>query len=329
MGELRVGLIGCGGMGATVARHCQSVEGARIAAVHDPNDEAAAKLARQFEATKYGSHTQLLNEVDAVIVATPNDLHAPLTIEAAQAGKHIFCEKPMALSVEDCDAMIAAADRAGVKLMVGQVLRLIGPVWKSRAIIASGELGSPFAISVTRVACPDVIKAGWRVDKKQTGGVLYEIHVHELDFMRYVMGEAKSVYASIGHFTTCPVEYEDLAFVQIRYSNGGIGTLHCGLSCSTRTYNMMIQCEKGTLFNEGYVGPITYSRFGEDAICIKPDEIDKEDPYREEVRSWVEAITRGTEMIFDGSDGRAAIELAQAAYRSAETGDVVHLPPRP
>lgn len=326
MGNFKVGLIGCGGMGTCLAKACNALDNADLAAVYDANDAAAGKLAEDLGARKYTSYDELMDNVDGVIIATPNDSHAPLTIEAAEKGKHVFCEKPMSLSVDDCDAMICAADQAGVKLMVGQVLRLIGPFWKSAQVIESGEIGRPFAMAVTRLAGIQLFADGWRATRKQCGGVLYEVHVHELDFMRRIMGEATSVFASTGHFTSAKAEYEDVAFVQMRYKSGGIGTLHCGISSSIDRYEMMIQCEEGTLTNGGFSGPIQYSRFGQEISSIELSDIQKENPHQEEIRAWVDAATKDTPMPFDGRDGRAAVELCEAAYRSAFIGDVVHLP---
>ena len=324
---LKVGLIGCGGMGMNLARHCHLLDESKISAVFDIDPAASSRAAQEFGAKEYGSYRRLLDgDVDAVIVATPNDSHAKITIDAAQRGKHVFCEKPMALKLADCRAMIRAADEAGVKLMVGQVLRLFPVFWQTKQIVASGKLGEPFAMSVTRLGGPDALAKGWRATKKQSGGYLYEINVHEIDFMRHVMGEAKSVYASVGHFTDSPVEFEDVAFVQIRYAGGGIGTLHCGGSSSIGKCEMMVQCKKGTLVNGGFGGPVRYARFGEEPVTIEASQIQKEDPYREEVRSWVEAVTKDAPMLFDGRDGAAAIEIVDAAYRSARTGRAVSLP---
>lgn len=328
-GKLRVGLVGCGGMGTALARHCNSLEDAVVTGVYDPDASAAARVAEEFGAKVYSSCSRLLRgAVDAVIVATPNDLHAPITIEAARRGKHVFCEKPMAMSVADCDAMIEAAEEAGIKLMVGQVLRLFPVFWKTREIAVSGEIGSPFLISVVRLGPIHGLARGWRATKKHSGGVLFEIHVHELDFMRWVMGEAESVYASTGHFTPAQIEFEDTAVVHIRYKSGGIGILHCGTSSAMNRNAMMVQCSEGTLTNGGFGGPIEYARFGEQPRVIEQREIQKEEPYHEEVRSWVDAITKDTPMVFDGHDGRAAIELVEAAYRSAASGKPVRLPLR-
>lgn len=124
MAELRIGLIGCGGMGTHLVHQCATIPNVKITAACDIVQERADKLAEELSARSFYEHTTLLQngEVDAVIVATPNDSHSPITVDCARAGKHIFCEKPMSLRVEDCDAMISAAESAGVKLMVGHVL---------------------------------------------------------------------------------------------------------------------------------------------------------------------------------------------------------------
>ncbi len=321
---LKVGLIGCGGMGTNLARHCHSLPNSKITAVHDMKTEALERAAAEFDAQAYTSFRKLIgSDLDAMIVATPNDSHAPIAIAAANAGKHVFCEKPMALRVSDCRAMIEAAEKAGVKLMVGHVLRLIPVFWNTKHIIDSGILGKPFAITVTRLGGLDTLATGWRATIKHSGGYLYEINVHELDYMRFVMGEPETVFASMGHFTASPVEFEDVAFVQIRYANGSIGTLHCGGSSSIKKYEMMIQCTEGTITNGGFAGPIRYARFGEEPTVIQASEITKEDPYREEIRCWVDAITNNASLPFDGYDGMAAVQTAAAAYRSARLNRVV------
>jgi len=330
---VRVGLIGCGGMGTHVARECHHLDSAEVVALFDPDAEAVERAAEAIAGeeggglARAGSVSELIGgDLDGVIVATPNDLHPEITIEAARAGKHIFCEKPMALSVRDCDRMIEAADNAGVKLMVGQVLRLIGPFWKTCQIVGSGELGSPRAMAVTRIGSVGGFAHGWRASKRQCGGILYEVHVHELDFMRQIMGEARSVFAKTGNFSGAPIDYEDTAFVQLEYENGGVGFLYGGIGSSIRAYDVTIQCERGALMSGGFGGQIRYAAGDAEPTVIDPASIEKEEPYREEVRSWVDAITQGTPMIFDGHDGRAAIALAEAAYLSAETGEPVDIP---
>lgn len=329
MKKLKVGLVGCGGMGSNLARKCSELENAALTAVCDTNKESAEALASELGAAAYTDYSRMLDSgIGGVIIATPNDLHLSMALAAAEKKIHIFCEKPMAMSVADCKAMIAASRKARVKLMVGQVLRLINVFWKANEIIKSGALGKPFAMSVVRISKPHGLKADWRITKKHAGGILFEVNVHELDFMRVIMGEAESVYANMGHYTESHVEYEDYAATQIKFRNGGIGILQSGTSAVVPQGGMVIHCDQGTMTIRVGGDAVRYTVGGSEEVVIESSAIEKEDPYREEVRSWVDAVTKRTPMVFDGYDGMAAVELAEAAYRSASTGRPVKLPLR-
>lgn len=222
--------------------------------------------------------------------------------------------------------MISAAESAGVKLMVGHVLRLYPSFWKVKQIISSGELGKPFAISFSRTGYGTHFFTDWRCKIKTSGGIIFEVNAHELDFMRHIMGEASEAYAQMGNFRTPQVEYEDLSFVVVKFQNGGIGTLQSSIADSLGEYRNSIFCSEGTLANGGFGGQIRYSRFEGEAVTIEIGEIEKPEPYLDELTSFISSIVSGSEMVFDGRDGRAAVELAVAAYRSAETGTPVKLP---
>src|SRR5512140_569179 len=148
---LRFGLIGCGPMGRELAKSVQQIPEAKVVVVADPVEEARQQAMQDSDVPGLADAAEVLarREVEAVIIATPNYLHKEHTLAAAAAGKHIFCEKPMALSVADCDEMIAAADRAGVKLMVGQVLRLLFPFARVAELARESELGAPVAVDIT------------------------------------------------------------------------------------------------------------------------------------------------------------------------------------
>jgi UDP-N-acetylglucosamine 3-dehydrogenase len=327
MKKLRVGLVGCGGMGMNLGRRSREIENLDLVAVCDADREAAEKAADELGAKAFTDYATLLDtDIEAVIIATPNNLHAPMTISAAEKGKHIFSEKPMALRLADCKAMVAAARKARVKLAVGQVLRLMPVYWKAAQIIKSGQFGSPFAISVTRVGKPGGLKQDWRTTKQQGTGILFEVNVHELDYMRHIMGEAATVYATMGHFTDSPVEYEDYAATHIRFRNGGIGLLQSGTSAAAPQHGMIVYCERGTVAISG--GGVRYTPAGGQEVVIEADSIEKEDAIRHEVGSWVNWILKRTPPAVYWKDGMAAVELAEAAYRSAASGKPVKLPLR-
>lgn len=326
MKELRIALIGCGGMGMRLGRSLNALEGARIAVCCDIDVNRAKAATAELGADDrvYDYLMALQNKsIDAVIIATPNHLHAPMAINAAHAGKHVYTEKPMALSVADCDAMIAAAKKAGVKLMVGQVLRYIGQFAKAKQIIDTGELGKPFVVDIDRVN-QEADREAWRRTKAETGGMLCEVHVHELDFMAYILGEPVSAYAQSGHFGDNPYDFDDELLAIYRFRNGGISSLHASFCSSIDRYHGKILCEKGAIFFGHVPGEVIIKR-----ADSEPEPLDISDvpqPHERELGEFLEAIRTDSEPKITGADGRRAIGMAQAAYLSAETGKVVNLP---
>lgn len=327
MSKLGIGVIGCGGLGTRLAMHANTIDGARVLAGADPATEQRRRFAEEFGVPTYRHHRELLarEDIGAVMVVTPNNTHMPITLDALRAGKHVFCEKPMGLNVAQCDRMIAEAERAGLKLMVGQVLRLFPVFGKIKDIIGSGVIGEPFAIFTARTQQAGPLARGWRRSKRSTGGLLLEINAHELDYMRYLMGEVECVSAQVGRFLDTEIEYEDLAFVELKFRNGGIGVLYSGLVAGSGEYRGVVHCKRGTLTHGGFKGPISYTQFDGEPVVIAQEDIECEDPYRHELRSFVESILTGSPMVFDGRDGRAAVAIAQAAYLSAKRGRAVRL----
>ena len=328
MAKLGIGVIGCGGLAMSLAKHLTTIEDVKLITGADPSTERRKIFGAEFGVSVYSHHRRVLSQpdVDAVLVVTPNDSHARIAIEALETGKHVFCEKPMAMNVAQCDRMLAAAERAGLKLMVGQVLRLFPIFAKVKEIIQSGVLGNPFGMFTIRSSFGGGFLGTWRQYKRKVGGMLLEINAHELDYMRHIMGEVESVSAQMGHFLDNDLEYEDLAFVELKFRNGGIGALYTSLSSAIGDYSGVIQCKEGTLTHGGFSRDITYAKFGQEPTVLARSDIQTEDPYRYELRSFVESVLNGAPMVFDGHDGRAAVEIAAAAYLSAKRGRPVSLP---
>jgi len=324
--RIQVALIGCGGMGTKLGQSLGELGTARIAVCCDIDEARLSAASEAFSPdralTDY--HEALDNPaVDAVIIATPNYLHASMAVDAAHAGKHIFTEKPMALCVADCDAMIAAARQAGVKLMVGQVLRYIGNFAKAKQIIDSGELGKPFAIEVDRINNSPG-RGDWRTSKAKTGGMLPEVNVHELDFMAYVLGEPVSVYAQSGHFGANAYDFDDELFAIVRFEGGGIGSLHASFCAKIGRYHTKILCENGAIFFGHAPGEAIIQRASGEPETL--DSSDVPDPHQRELGEFLDAIRTGAEPKIPGEQGRRAIGMCEGADISAGTGQVVRLP---
>ncbi|HUS80679.1 MAG TPA: Gfo/Idh/MocA family oxidoreductase [Armatimonadota bacterium] len=334
MDDLLVGLIGAGNMGKGLAGAVAPVEGARLAAVADVADGAAAAAAADLGEgiDAYTDPGDLLarQDIGAVLVAVPNWLHPEAVKQAAAAGKHIFCEKPMALTAADARSMIAACEAAGVKLMIGQVLRYNTPfVWIIERV-RSGEFGEPCAMQVTRVGGPwgGRYATTWRMEKAKTGGPLFEISAHEIDFIRQVLGEAESVHALKANFINPEVDYEDYATVAMAFERGRKATLlsgHCGYLTS---YDGKVYCTEGTVVFSHSTRQVMSAVKGGEQRTMTYEEVGagREPGVRREVREFIEAVLNDTDVTIPGEQGLRNTEIAQAAEISATDSRVVELP---
>lgn len=327
MDRLGIGLIGCGVMGRSLGKQLLEIEAARLVGVADPNPEAAGQASEELGAPGLPDAGALLAlpEVDAVVIASPGFLHRELTELAASRGKHVFVEKPMATNSADCDAMIQAAERAGVTLMVGQVLRYYPPWWQIIERVRAGEIGRPLGIDVTRIGggYGGVWAQSWRHSREKSGGVLMEVNAHEFDFMRQVCGEVERVYAEAEHFGDDPSDFPNLLFVSLRFQSGAVGLLHSSQVSAVGESSGKVQGSEGAIaynsaFGEG--GEIRWARHGEKATVIPFRDIQIENPVRKELRLFVEAVRDGAPSPIPGSEGRANVAVAEAAYESAERG---------
>jgi len=227
--QIRVGLIGCGNIGAgghlpTYAR----VPEAELVAVCDAVGELAHAAAERSGAMAYADFRQLLEreDVEMVDLCVPTYLHAQLAVEAMQAGKHVFCEKPMAHTLEAADAMIEAAQANGVKLMIGQVRRFDHRYASIKAQIDAGKVGRPVFIRRAERQFLPFPPEAWQWDPQRGGGVILDIGVHAADLFRWFFGqEAVEVYAvarSAREAARTAASY-DHAMITCKFDGGGVG----------------------------------------------------------------------------------------------------------
>lgn len=328
---MEVGLIGCGGMGMSLAKALNATGAARIAAVADVDAARARASAEELGAQSYEDHRAMLAaaEVGAVIVASPPFLHRPLTEAALAAGRHVFVEKPMAVTLADCDAMLRAAAAAGRALMVGQVLRYY-PTWRFvLERVAAGAIGRPIGARVTRIGGGfGSYSVPWRMEKAKSGGMLMEVNAHEIDFLCEVLGEPRRVYGALGQFLDARIDYPNLAFVSIHFVSGALGLLHASQVSAIGDLSGIIEGEAGSIAYRGGFGAdsqILEARHGDKATVTRVGDLEYEPPVQAELRAFVEAIAAGAPPPVPGTEGRRAVAVAVAAYRSAEEGRAVDL----
>lgn len=187
---VRYGIIGAGYFGREFARILKDTPGAQLVGVYSPADAGA--LAAEARCEVASTPEELLSQIDAVIIASPNNAHRDYALAAAERGVAVFCEKPIALSYSDCDAMVSACEEAGVPFLAGHVMHFMDGVRRAAALIADGAIGDLVIGRAVRTGWEDGTAApGWKKTRESSGGHLFH-HIHELDVLQHLMGNAET-----------------------------------------------------------------------------------------------------------------------------------------
>jgi predicted dehydrogenase len=256
------------------------------------------------------------DDVDAVAVCTPNALHAPVAIAAAEAGKHVLVEKPMGRTVAEAAAMMDAARSAGVILVPAHNARFAPPVAAARAVVASGRLGRITGFRI-RFAHPGPkawsADASWFTDPEVAGGgALLDLGVHAADVARFVLGEDIAEVAALCG-PVAPAGVEEEAVVVARTASGAIGTLHVSWREVAGTdHALSLSGSEGSFQFDVRTPPVIRTAAGEEAVPLP-------EPVPEPYAGFVHAV-EGAEPPVTAADGLAAVAVVEAAYRSARSG---------
>ena len=195
---VRVGLAGLGFMGGTHAQCYAALPNAKLVAVADPEPDRRKHFADTYGCKAFPSVEELVaSDIDMVDVCMPTYLHEQAVTTAAAAKKHVLCEKPMALTAADCDAMIAAVKRAGVHFLVGHVIRFWPEYAAIKRILDSGRYGKVRWASAVRLSPPPTWAwKGWLTDPTLSGGAVLDLHIHDLDCLAWILGMPKTISAA-------------------------------------------------------------------------------------------------------------------------------------
>jgi len=336
---IRVALIGCGNIGA--GGHLPAyarIPEAELVAVCDIVESLAHAAAARSGAMPYTDYRQLLEreDINMVDICVPTYLHAHMAIEAMEMGKHVLCEKPMAHTLEASDAMIEAARKAGVKLMIGQVRRFDHRYSSIKGQLDMGKIGRPLFVRRAERQFLPFPPDAWQWDSARGGGVILDIGVHATDLFRwYLRQEAVEVYAVAKSVRKAAREAGsyDHAMITCRFNEGGIGFVEASWAYP--------QGFGGTLYAQldivGTGGKIQYADKDTNPMLVYTTEKGHELPryfrfmstteyaFEEEIRHFVRCVIEDKEPRISPYDARAALEMALAAQRSARTGKPVLL----
>ena len=330
---LRIGIIGAGRIGRV---HAESIAfrlpQARAIAITDANRASAEEVAALYGIpTVAASSAELLAnpDIDAVLICSSTDTHAQLIVDAASAGKHIFCEKPIALELNDIDRALAAVEKAGVKLQIGFNRRFDANFARVQAAVASGEIGTPSLMHIiSRDPAPPPIEY-----VKVSGGMFRDMTIHDFDMARFLIGdEVESIYAA-GSVRVDPAIGEagdiDTALLVLHFRNGVIGTIDNSRK-AVYGYDQRVEVL-------GSAGKIAAENcYPNQAVVSSATNVYRDLPlnffmdryaasFTSELSSFVQAIQEDTPTPVNGHDGRMPVVMAMAARRSLAEGRPVKL----
>jgi predicted dehydrogenase len=326
MNRWKIGIIGLANFShaKSYMRYMSAMPEVELVGIAERNKELAAPFIDSCRLPYYENYHDLLAQnIDAVIVCSENVFHAEMCIEAARAGKHILCEKPLGVTVPQMRKTIAAAAKAQVKLMTMLPSRYSASVWKAKKAIDSGEIGELVAINGSnRGKSP----SGWYTDKElSAGGAIIDHTVHIAGIMNFLTGaRIKEVYAQSGTFFG-DKEVEDAGIIHATFDNGVIATLDPSWSrCKSYPIGvdvtMHIVGTKGAILLDNY--NTRNELYSDDAMRTRWNYFGDNNP-EYLIRDFIASLKEDKEVRSTGEDGLYASAVALAAYRSIELGEPV------
>ncbi|MEA3400265.1 MAG: Gfo/Idh/MocA family oxidoreductase [Armatimonadota bacterium] len=317
--QIGMGVIGCGGIAGAHLPAYEAVDELRTVAVCDIDEEAARRAAEAHDVPAvYTDWGDLLGDeaVDAVSVLLPHHLHRDAAVAAAEAGKHVLCEKPMAVSLQEADDMIAAAEAAGVVLMIAQILRFRQANIRARELIGEGAVGEVRNVLRRRLGRSEGFRSEWARRPEEAGGwVLYGYGSHEVDMILWLtQAGATDVYAQARRNNPYWNDIDELT-VQMALGDGAMATYQHSLNTPFGAWGCMI------------IGTEAAMLVGSEQIQVDGESIDvpldSTAAWRAQVGEFARAVLEGGEPEASGRDVRRTMAALEAARLSIRDGVVV------
>jgi UDP-N-acetylglucosamine 3-dehydrogenase len=319
----QIGIIGAGGMGATHARAWARLPEVKITGIVDTNLAKAQALAEKYQTAAYDSIEAMLSDkslaIDCLSVCTPTYLHREHTEKALAAGCDVFCEKPLALSVSDCDAMIAAAEKAKKSLGVGQVVRFFPEFASAKRLVDSGAVGKPAVVRTRRGGGFPRCDTDWFNDASKSGGIIFDLAIHDIDWLLWTFGPIMRVYAK--GITLENRDFCDYALLTFRHESGAVSHTEVTWADPKGGNNRFeIAGDAGLLSYESLKARTLHFRT-ETRVSSSGPLNENEDPYHRQI----EAFHQKSPLSVLATEARAAVRVAEAAHESLKTGRAITL----
>ncbi|GAA1488819.1 Gfo/Idh/MocA family protein [Brachybacterium sacelli] len=323
---VRIGIIGGGGIAnAHLKGYAQIPDRVTIAAIADASEETLAARVEETGATGYSDFTEMVKDpnVDAVDICLPHHLHTPAIVAAAEAGKHILCEKPLCLTPEEATTVSKVIEKSGVTLMCAHNQLFMPAVAKAKEVIDSGALGQVYEVRTTDSFFNDFDpeSMGWRgVTATSGGGELIDTGYHPTYLMLHLAGATPvSAFAMLSTHRLKFMEGEDSAQVLVRFDNGAVGQMvtSWAYAAAPGTDRFSAVGEKGSLSSDG--STLKVQLRGEEVQVFEHEQVDT---FAAEIAHFVDVLTTGGRPLNNQVEGVSVLGVILAAYESSKTGQV-------
>jgi predicted dehydrogenase len=322
----RVGIVGSGGMGNWHASRWRALP-VELAGFYDTDVDRAVALAAKHGGQAYASVEALVDGSDIVDICTPPADHAAATVAAARAGRHVVCEKPIARKLADAQRMIEACETAGVRLFVAHVVRFFPEFVRAKAVLDSGALGRLGVVRTVRGGAPP--GRGWFSDITQSGGVILDVAIHDIDYLRWFCGDVARVFARGLTFRGLTVDH---ALITLRFESGAIGHIEGSWAFPPGNFRTAFELAgtEGILVHDSDdVSPLQVQYQPGAAPIDSPGGGDlappEDDPYLRELQHFLAALDSGAPFLVTPHDALAALRVSLAAIESVRTGCPVEI----
>ena len=336
---LRVGVIGCGYWGPNLIRNFTQLQDSEVAVCADVDAERLAHMESLYPRLETTTNAEDLFEredLNAIVIATPPGTHFKLALDALRAGKHVFVEKPLGLSTEECAVMVSTAEKAGLKLMAGHTFVYTAAVNKIKEVIDSGELGDIYYISTTRVNLGIF---------QENINVVWDLAPHDVSILNYVLHSMPESVTASGH-SYIRKGVEDVAFLTFRYPNSVLAHVHVSWlnpnkirstvvvgSKKMLVYDDVSSLEKIRIYDKGVTVQPHYDTFGEFQLSYRFGDIfipklDDSEPLKIACQHFVDCIREDLPLRSAGVHGMEVVKVLEASVASLrDNGSSVHIEP--
>lgn len=326
-------ILGCGRIAQRHAEHISNL--GKLVSVCDVIPEKANAMAGKFNAEAFNSPDDMFAahpEIDVVSVCTPNGLHAEHSVKALKAGFHVLCEKPMALTVPDCSAMINAAEKANRRLFIVKQNRFNPPVEAVKNLIDGGKLGKIYSI---QLSCfwnrnEDYYKNSWKGTKDLDGGTLFTQFSHFIDLLYWFVGDVEWVSARTGNYHHQGlIEFEDTGMAILKFNDGAMGTVNYTVNAYKKNMegSLTIFAEKGTVKIGGqYLNELEYQSLEGDSIGNLPpgnppnnygQYFGSMSNHDKVYKNLIDVLNGEGTIATSGMEGLKTVEIIERIYRQA------------